>query len=182
MYYFPEIYDQRNIIEYSLSCLTKAGESFSICSRVTMEVIGCALKTADNEIPVFVSVGHNIDLETAKYLVFNMMETGRRLPEPTYGADFDARKAVGQTSKSEYFRWIRKLKCEKQASASEKSSAIKNAKVPKNKITERDSVNNFFSLEISRETISKTANIKVKPSVVKPGFSYANAAKRISAY
>lgn len=46
------------------------------------EVIGAAVRTRDGVQPVFVSVGHRIDLETAIALVLNCT-TRYRLPEPT---------------------------------------------------------------------------------------------------
>jgi deoxyribonuclease V len=46
------------------------------------EVIGAVVRTRDNVRPVFVSVGHRIDLETAVSLVLNCT-TRYRLPEPT---------------------------------------------------------------------------------------------------
>ncbi len=46
------------------------------------EVIGAALRTRDGVQPVFVSVGHRVDLETAIALVLNCT-TRYRLPEPT---------------------------------------------------------------------------------------------------
>jgi deoxyribonuclease V len=46
------------------------------------EVIGCVLRTREGTKPVFVSVGHRIDLEGAREAV--LMATSRyRLPEPT---------------------------------------------------------------------------------------------------
>jgi deoxyribonuclease V len=46
------------------------------------EVIGAVVRTRDEVQPVFVSVGHRIDLETAIALVLNCA-TRYRLPEPT---------------------------------------------------------------------------------------------------
>jgi len=50
------------------------------------EIIGTLLRTRDNVKPVFVSVGHKIDLETAVKVVIDC-GTGYRLPEPTRQAD-----------------------------------------------------------------------------------------------
>lgn len=50
------------------------------------EVVGAAVRTRDNVKPVLVSVGHNIDLATAEYLILSCC-TGYRLPEPTRLAD-----------------------------------------------------------------------------------------------
>ena len=50
------------------------------------EVIGAVLRTRDGVKPLFVSVGHRIDLATAERLVLDCA-LGRRLPEPTRLAD-----------------------------------------------------------------------------------------------
>ena len=50
------------------------------------ETVGIALRTRGGVKPVFVSVGHRIDLESATRLVL-ACATGRRLPEPTHRAD-----------------------------------------------------------------------------------------------
>jgi deoxyribonuclease V len=46
------------------------------------EVIGVALRTKDSVSPIYVSIGHNIDLPTAINFVINCCR-GRRLPEPS---------------------------------------------------------------------------------------------------
>jgi deoxyribonuclease V len=46
------------------------------------EVIGAVLRTRDNVSPVYVSIGHRIDLETAVQYVLGCCK-GYRLPEPT---------------------------------------------------------------------------------------------------
>ena len=50
------------------------------------EVVGCVLRTRDDVKPLFVSVGHRIDLASAEQLVLDCAG-GRRLPEPTHLAD-----------------------------------------------------------------------------------------------
>jgi deoxyribonuclease V len=50
------------------------------------EVVGVALRTKPRTKPLFVSVGHKIDLETAVALVLACLR-GYRLPEPTRLAD-----------------------------------------------------------------------------------------------
>jgi len=50
------------------------------------EVIGTVLRTRDNVKPIFVSVGHRLDLDTAVKIVLDCGQ-GFRLPEPTRLAD-----------------------------------------------------------------------------------------------
>jgi deoxyribonuclease V len=50
------------------------------------EVLGTVLRTRDNVKPVFVSVGHKIDLATAEQVVLECA-IAYRLPEPTRLAD-----------------------------------------------------------------------------------------------
>jgi len=50
------------------------------------EVVGCVLRTRDNVKPLYISVGHRLDLATARHLVLRCGE-GYRLPEPTRRAD-----------------------------------------------------------------------------------------------
>jgi deoxyribonuclease V len=50
------------------------------------EVVGSVLRTQDGVNPVFVSVGHNIDLRSAEHIVL-ICATRYRLPEPTRLAD-----------------------------------------------------------------------------------------------
>ena len=59
------------------------------------ERLGTALRTRDHTRPVFVSVGHRIDLAGAEQLVLACGE-GRRLPEPTRLAD----RAVSEAKRS----------------------------------------------------------------------------------
>lgn len=51
------------------------------------EVVGAVLRTRPNGRPLYVSVGHRLDLETAVALVRDCVMPGRRLPEPTRLAD-----------------------------------------------------------------------------------------------
>lgn len=55
------------------------------------EQIGIVLRTRDNTRPLFVSVGHRIDLESAKQLVLSCC-TRYRIPEPTRQADIEVAK------------------------------------------------------------------------------------------
>jgi deoxyribonuclease V len=50
------------------------------------ERVGTVLRTRDGVRPVYVSVGHRIDLETAERIVLQC-GVGYRLPEPTRLAD-----------------------------------------------------------------------------------------------
>jgi deoxyribonuclease V len=59
------------------------------------ERIGTALRTRDATKPVFVSIGHRIDLASAERLVL-ACGAGRRLPEPTRLAD----RAVGEEKRA----------------------------------------------------------------------------------
>ena len=59
------------------------------------EVIGCVLRTRANVKPLFVSVGHRVDLDSARRLVM-ACRTKYRLPEPTRQAD----AAVGRLKRS----------------------------------------------------------------------------------
>ncbi len=52
------------------------------------EIIGLALRTKANVRPVFISVGHRVDLLTAKQLVV-ACGGGYRIPEPTRQADIE---------------------------------------------------------------------------------------------
>ncbi len=57
------------------------------------EVVGAVVRTREGARPLFVSVGHRIDLETAVRLVL-ACTAGRRLPEPTRLADRQAAAAA----------------------------------------------------------------------------------------
>jgi deoxyribonuclease V len=59
------------------------------------ETLGSVLRTRDGGKPIFVSVGHRIDLASAERLVLACAR-GHRLPEPTYLAD----RLVAYTRKS----------------------------------------------------------------------------------
>jgi len=59
------------------------------------EIVGCVLRTRDNVKPLYVSVGHRLDLEAARGLVLRC-GGGFRLPEPTRRAD----RLVNAASKS----------------------------------------------------------------------------------
>jgi deoxyribonuclease V len=60
------------------------------------EVIGRVLRTQTATRPVFVSVGHRIDLETASELILRLSRS-YRLPETTRRADQLARQALKAT-------------------------------------------------------------------------------------
>lgn len=55
------------------------------------EQIGVVLRTSDRKVPVFVSVGHKVDLASARELVLGCC-TGYRNPEPTRQADIEVAK------------------------------------------------------------------------------------------
>ena len=62
----------------------KKGDKSALMDKGTE--VGCVLRTRDHVKPVFVSVGHKIDLPAAEQLVL-ACATGYRLPEPTRLAD-----------------------------------------------------------------------------------------------
>lgn len=64
------------------------------------ETIGVVLRTRDNVKPVFVSVGHKIDLETAVDTVL-ACSIGYRLPEPTRLADQWTKKQMPGASQTQ---------------------------------------------------------------------------------
>ena len=75
-----------------IGALAKAGDSFDLVGAGG-EVLGSALKTcAKATKPMFVSVGHKIDLETAKKVT--MLVSRHRVPEPTRQADIRSREAI----------------------------------------------------------------------------------------
>jgi deoxyribonuclease V len=53
--------------------------------------IGVVLRTRDHVRPLFISVGHRIDLPSAVELVMACCD-GKRLPEPTRQADIEVAK------------------------------------------------------------------------------------------
>ena len=61
------------------------------------EQVGLVLRTKDRTNPLFVSVGHHIDLESAKALVLACC-TKYRVPEPTRQADIEVAKVKRQMS------------------------------------------------------------------------------------
>lgn len=61
------------------------------------EQIGLVLRTKDNTNPIFLSVGHRVDLESAKALVL-ACRTRYRIPEPTRQADAEVAKLKRQTT------------------------------------------------------------------------------------
>lgn len=63
----------------------------------TLETIGAVLRTKDNVKPVFVSIGHNVDLDTAIEITLNCA-TGYRIPEPTRQADKYSKELKGELS------------------------------------------------------------------------------------
>jgi deoxyribonuclease V len=62
----------------------RRGSSQSL--KVATEKVGLVLRTRDNVNPIFVSVGHLIDLKTARRVALDCA-CGYRLPEPTRQAD-----------------------------------------------------------------------------------------------
>ena len=55
------------------------------------EQVGIVLRTKDNTRPLFVSIGHRVDLNSARKLVL-ACRTGYRIPEPTRQADIEVAK------------------------------------------------------------------------------------------
>jgi deoxyribonuclease V len=69
------------------------GDRADLWDENTGTVIGKVLRTQDNVNPVFVSIGHNVSLETACQLVLHVTSS-YRLPETTRLADACAREAM----------------------------------------------------------------------------------------
>lgn len=63
---------------------TKAGASVPLMDGD--EVVGAVLRTRDNVNPLYISVGHRVDLASAQALVL-ACQTKYRMPEPTRNAD-----------------------------------------------------------------------------------------------
>jgi len=59
------------------------------------EQIGLVLRTRDNTRPLFISIGHRVDLATAADLVLACC-TKYRVPEPTRQADIEVAKSKRQ--------------------------------------------------------------------------------------
>jgi deoxyribonuclease V len=55
------------------------------------EQIGLVLRTRDQTRPLFISVGHRVELDSAKSLVLSCC-TRYRIPEPTRQADIEVAK------------------------------------------------------------------------------------------
>lgn len=84
------LYGSFNTIEKLRSCKS------SLVDKTTKEQLGVVLRTQATELPVYVSIGHNIDLETAQNLVLATTKTSR-IPLPTLMAHNlvnDARKGL----------------------------------------------------------------------------------------
>ncbi|OOO00489.1 MAG: hypothetical protein ATN35_01235 [Epulopiscium sp. Nele67-Bin004] len=73
---------------------------------VNGETYGCALRTHKGVKPVFVSIGHNINLEISREVVMHMVGNESRIPIPTRLADIKANKKRGEIVllKQEYDR------------------------------------------------------------------------------
>jgi deoxyribonuclease V len=67
----------------------EAGSSSALMDRG--EQIGLVLRTRDRTNPLFISIGHRVDLESAKQLVLACC-TKYRVPEPTRQADIEVAK------------------------------------------------------------------------------------------
>ena len=74
-----------------VSSLSSAGDAFDL--MINSELVGLALKTKTEATnPVVVSVGHKIDLETAKRVVLKTSKF--RIPEPIRQADIRSREYI----------------------------------------------------------------------------------------
>ena len=71
----------------------KAGSTSALIDRE--EQIGIVLRTCDGTCPIFVSVGHRVDLDSARELVLACC-TRYRIPEPTRQADIEVAKLKRQ--------------------------------------------------------------------------------------
>jgi deoxyribonuclease V len=72
----------------------KAGSTTALNDRG--EQIGIVLRTCDGRRPIFVSVGHRVDLDSARELVLACC-TRYRIPEPTRQADIEVAKLKRQS-------------------------------------------------------------------------------------
>ncbi|CAB4056356.1 ENDOV [Lepeophtheirus salmonis] len=75
-----------------IASMSKRGDSFLITSNaMNGEILGMALRTqSEASKPIYVSIGHKIDLDTAKDLVLSA--SNYRVPEPTRQADILSRE------------------------------------------------------------------------------------------
>ena len=73
----------------------KAGSASPLVDRG--EEIGLVLRTRDNTRPIFVSIGHRVDLPTAAALALACC-TRYRIPEPTRQADIEVAKLKAKTA------------------------------------------------------------------------------------
>ena len=67
----------------------KAGSTSPLIDRG--EQIGLVLRTRDNTRPIFISIGHRVDLDTSTQLALACC-THYRIPEPTRQADIEVAK------------------------------------------------------------------------------------------
>jgi deoxyinosine 3'endonuclease (endonuclease V) len=72
--------------------LSNTGDSFDLCAK-DGHILGIALKnTKDTKVPIYVSVGHRVDLPNAKKTVLQCSKF--RVPEPVRQADMRSRAFV----------------------------------------------------------------------------------------
>jgi deoxyribonuclease V len=69
----------------------KAGSAVKLVDPKDGEEIGLVLRTRDGTRPIYVSIGHRVDLESARELVMACC-TKYRIPEPTRQADIEVGK------------------------------------------------------------------------------------------
>ena len=75
-----------------IEALTRTGDNFDLMGHGD-KVLGSALKTTESAAkPMFVSIGHRIDLETANKVT--LLCSKFRVPEPTRQADIRSREAI----------------------------------------------------------------------------------------
>lgn len=83
-----------------------AGEERGSISPIVQneELLGYALRTQAGVKPIYISIGHKIDLETAREMVLQLADQGYRIPEPIRRADHAARAfAKGQSHLGQVF-------------------------------------------------------------------------------